>query len=75
MSAVPVREPGLESIQALIRDDMQKVDSLIQEKLHSEIGLINQLGPLHRQQWREKTAAGTGVAQRQLLCISREPAH
>ena len=44
MSAVPVRESGLESIQALIRDDMQKVDSLIQEKLHSEIGLIDQLG-------------------------------
>ena len=44
MSAVPVREPGLESLQALIRDDMQKVDSLIQEKLHSEIGLIDQLG-------------------------------
>ena len=44
MSAVRAREPGLESIQALIRDDMQKVDSLIQEKLHSEIGLIDQLG-------------------------------
>ena len=44
MSAVPVQEPGLETIQALIRDDMQKVDRLIQEKLHSEIGLIDQLG-------------------------------
>ncbi len=44
MSAVPVREPGLESIQALVRDDMQKVDRLIQEKLHSETGLIDQLG-------------------------------
>ena len=42
MSAVP--EPGLESIQALVRDDMQKVDRLIQEKLHSETGLIDQLG-------------------------------
>ena len=44
MSAVPVRETGLESIQALIREDMDKVNALIQEKLHSEIGLIDQLG-------------------------------
>ena len=44
MSAVPVRETGLESIQALIREDMDKVNTLIQEKLHSEIGLIDQLG-------------------------------
>ena len=44
MSAVPVRETGLESIQALIREDMHQVNTLIQEKLHSEIGLIDQLG-------------------------------
>ena len=34
----------MESIQALIREDMDKVNTLIQEKLHSEIGLIDQLG-------------------------------
>ena len=34
----------MESIQALIREDMDKVNALIQEKLHSEIGLIDQLG-------------------------------
>ena len=44
MSAVPAGETGLEYIQALIRDDMQAVDALIQEKLHSDIGLIDQLG-------------------------------
>ena len=44
MSAVPERETGLASIQELIGDDMSRVNALIQEKLHSEIGLIDQLG-------------------------------
>ena len=44
MSAGPGQATGLQTIQALIKDDMQKVDSLIQEKLHSDIGLIDQLG-------------------------------
>ena len=41
---ITVPETGLEPVQALIRDDMQKVNALIQEKLHSDIGLIDQLG-------------------------------
>ena len=44
MNAVSAEESALEPIQALIRDDMQAVNALIQEKLHSEIGLIDQLG-------------------------------
>lgn len=40
----PARESDLDAIQALVRDDMQQVNTLIQEKLHSEIGLIDQLG-------------------------------
>lgn len=44
MSAAPQAEPTLELIQALIRDGMQQVNALIQEKLHSDIGLIDQLG-------------------------------
>ncbi len=34
----------LESVQSLIHDDMRAVDSLIQQRLHSEVALINQLG-------------------------------
>ena len=37
-------EQALQQIQALIRDDMRAVDALIQEKLHSDIELIDQLG-------------------------------
>ena len=43
MSAVPQSDSGLETIQELIRDDMSLVNALIEEKLHSEIGLIDQL--------------------------------
>ncbi len=43
MSAVPQSASGLETIQELIRDDMSLVNALIEEKLHSEIGLIDQL--------------------------------
>ncbi len=38
------REQDLQSIRALIKDDMRQVNELIQEKLHSEIRLIDQLG-------------------------------
>jgi len=44
MSAVVEKEMGIAAIRALIKDDMQKVDRLIHEKLHSEVGLIDQLG-------------------------------
>ena len=44
MSTTVTTETALRQIQALVRDDMQAVDALIQEKLRSEIGLIDQLG-------------------------------
>ena len=44
MSTTFSTETALQQIQALVRDDMQAVNALIQEKLHSDIGLIDQLG-------------------------------
>ncbi len=35
---------NLEALQSLVHDDMRAVDGLIQERLHSEVALINQLG-------------------------------
>ena len=38
--------PGtdIQALRALVADDMQKVDQLIQRRLHSEVGLVDQLG-------------------------------
>lgn len=44
MSALPAGEASLDAIHALVRDDMREVDALIQEKLNSDIELIDQLG-------------------------------
>ena len=44
MSNTSPTEKDLQQIQALVRDDMLAVNALIQEKLHSDIGLIDQLG-------------------------------
>ena len=35
---------GLPEIQSLVRDDMEAVNALIQRRLRSDVGLINQLG-------------------------------
>ncbi|MEO5572955.1 MAG: octaprenyl diphosphate synthase [Gammaproteobacteria bacterium] len=34
----------LDAVQSLIQDDMRAVDGLIQQRLHSEVALVNQLG-------------------------------
>ena len=43
MSAAIEQETDIQAIRALVRDDMQEVDKLIHEKLHSEVQLIDQL--------------------------------
>ena len=40
----PSEKPDLATIHGLISDDMARVNQLIQEKLHSDVALINQLG-------------------------------
>jgi octaprenyl-diphosphate synthase len=42
LSTDPV--PDLASLRALVAEDMQRVDRLIHERLHSDVGLIDQLG-------------------------------
>ncbi len=37
-------EMGIDRIRALIKDDMERVNGLIEESLYSEVGLIDQLG-------------------------------
>jgi octaprenyl-diphosphate synthase len=44
MHATAEKTPGIEEIRALVAEDMARVDVLIQRRLHSEVGLIDQLG-------------------------------
>ena len=43
-AAKTTRINGIEAIRALIRPDMARVNALIESSLHSEVGLIDQLG-------------------------------
>ena len=42
-AAAPIREMDINTIKELVAADMQAVDNLIHECLHTEVGLINQL--------------------------------
>jgi octaprenyl-diphosphate synthase len=43
MHATAEKPMGIEEVRALVREDMGRVDALIERRLHSEVGLIDQL--------------------------------
>jgi octaprenyl-diphosphate synthase len=64
----------MEQLYNLIRSDLEAVDAVIRQRLHSDVVLVRQVAEYIISEWRQATASGTGTALgRCLLGYHRYP--